>query len=94
MALYAAQFETGAHMAEAWQRVSTTRLRKKIVKTWTRKYVGITSESDADTLLEQKITLYNNVYEGEISLQNGGLWECSITFKTAEWVDPAQYKDG
>jgi hypothetical protein len=41
VSLYAAQFETGAVMQEAWQRISATSLRSKIVKTWTRIYIGI-----------------------------------------------------
>lgn len=90
----AAQYETAAHMAEAWQRISSTQLRKKIVKTWTRVYVGIPSAAEADTLLETAIGSYANVYEGNISLEGGGMWSCTISFKTAVWATPAQYKDG
>ena len=94
MAQYAAQFETGAHTMEAWQRVSATQLRKKLVKTWTRKYTGIPSEADANDLLDEVISMFGNVNEGQISLVGGGMWECTITFRTAEWVEPGQYKDG
>ena len=94
MAQYAAQFETGAHTMEAWQRVAPTLLRKRLVKTWTRKYTGIPSEADAEELLDEVISRFSNVNEGEISLVGGGMWECTITFKTAEWVEPGQYKDG
>ena len=94
MAQYAAQFETGAHTMEAWQRVSATKLRKKLVKTWTRKYTGIPSKADADDLLDEVISMFSNVNEGEISLVGGGMWECTITFKTAKWAEPGQYKEG
>ena len=94
MAQYAATFVTGAHTMEAWQRVSPIHLRKKLVKTWTRKYTGIPSKAVADELLDEVISMSSNVNEGEISLVGGGMWECTITFKTAEWVEPGQYKDG
>lgn len=38
--------------------------------------------------------MFDNVNEGEISLVGGGMWECTITFKTAKWVEPGQYKEG
>lgn len=79
---------------EAWQRVSATQLRKKLVTTWTRKYTGIPSERDAEDILDEVISMASNVNEGEISLVGGGMWECTITFKTAKWVEPGQYKDG
>lgn len=81
-------------MAESWQRVSAMQLRKKIIKTWTRVYVGIPSESEADTLLETEIGRFDNISEGNISLEGGGMWRCTINFKTAVWATPAQYKNG
>jgi hypothetical protein len=94
VSLYAAQFETGAVMQEAWQRISATSLRSKIVKTWTRIYIGIPSESDANTLLTQEISAYSNVHEGSISLSPSGMWTCTISFKTATWIEPAKYMQG
>ena len=93
MATYAAQYETGAEFTEAWQRVSSTQLRKKIVKTWTRVYVGIPSEADAAMLLDQ-VLAFSNVNSGTISLGSGGMWTCNISFKTANWVTPAVYMTG
>lgn len=93
MAQYAAQYETSATFTEAWQRISSTRLRKKIVKEWTRVYVGIPSKADAEALLEE-VLQYSNVDEGTMSLVEGGLWKINISFKTASWVDPAQYITG
>lgn len=82
-------------MMGAWQRVSAGKLRKKIVTTWTRKYTGIPSEADAADLLDEVISMNSNVNEGEISLVGGGMWECTITFKTSEWeVEPGENKDG
>lgn len=94
MDVFAAQFETGVVMAEAWQRVSATQLRKKIIKTWTREYVGIDGQAAAAELLETEIALYENVREGSAHPEGAGLWGVTISFKTATWVEPAVYKEG
>lgn len=94
MAAYTSMYETRVQQAEAWQRISATQLRKKIVKTWFRVYVGIRGEEAADTLLANEIGLYSNVTEGEAHHVAGGMWEVNLSFKTAEWANPAQYMNG
>lgn len=90
----AAQYETSGYFVEAWQRVSSTSLRKKIVHRWDRVYVGIPGEAAAKELLEAEMLTYSNVNEGTINLVNGGMWECRISFKTSDWVEPPVYKNG
>jgi hypothetical protein len=87
---YAAAYRTNAHAVEAWQRISPTQLRKKIVTTWQLIYVGIPSQSDAEELLSTVIA-ETSVKEGSIALKDGGYWECAVSYKTAEWVSPAKY---
>lgn len=79
---------------EAWQRVSSTQLRKKIVSMYTRVFVGYSSREDAEQELDDRIAMYENVHGGHTYHIGGGMWGMKYTFKTAEWVDPPVYKDG
>lgn len=90
---YASQYETTAHFMEAWQRTSATQLRKKIVKTWTRIYVGIMTKAEADELLLE-VLKFTNVEEAFGDRDASGMWSVRISFKLAQWVEPAVYIDG
>lgn len=91
---YATSYIVDASKQEAWQRVSSTRLRKKIVSTYTKVFVGFGSRREAEEELETRIKMYSNVFEGQVKHSGGGMWEMQYTFKTSEWCVPAVYKDG
>ena len=94
MAGAAAEYEYRGRFMEAWQRISTTKLQKKIVQTWSRRYVGINGQAAATELLTSEMMKNSNVEDGEIFKDNGGMWVCEIEFKQSEWVDPPVYKKG